>query len=347
MEAQMIHSPSALKTFIDDLPDCKGSVPSLYIDFEGNNLSRNGTLSLITILVEPRHTVHLVDITGLGEQAFQVAGSDQRTLRSIMESEEIVKVFFDIRNDSDALFGLFGIRVSGIEDIQLMELASRNFSKKYVNGLTKCIERDSTLPWGEKQDWRNGKEEGRRLFDPTLGGGYAVFDKRPLSPEITTYCVQDVAHMPALRELYRAKLCDAWWRKIQAETAARIELSQSISYNGKGLHMATGPASWQYWRPSFAEMQSRTLPTNRKDSVLSTATTAGSATSSRGPPVEEHRASLSATFAALNLGRRSVDLDRSDGDSSSFDYEDDDGEDDFKDLTACDSQCGYCGDCDY
>jgi exonuclease 3'-5' domain-containing protein 1 len=82
MEAQMIHSPSALKTFIDDLPDCKGSVPSLYIDFEGNNLSRNGTLSLITILVEPRHTVHLVDITWLGEQAFHngIRGNSQSLL---------------------------------------------------------------------------------------------------------------------------------------------------------------------------------------------------------------------------------------------------------------------------
>jgi hypothetical protein len=111
--------------------------------------------------------------------------------------------------------------------------------------------------------------------------------------------------------------------------------------------MATGPASWQYWRPSVAEMQSRTLLTNMKDSVVSPATTVGSATSISSRPVEEHRARLSATFAALNLGRRSVDLDRSDGDSSGFDYEDDDGEDDFKDLTACDSQCGYCGDCDY
>ena len=342
----MIDSPSALKTFLDHLPDCKDSVPSLYIDFEGNNLSRNGTLSLMTILVEPRHTVHLVDITGLGKQAFQIAGADERTLQSIMESEEIVKVFFDIRNDSDALFGLFGIRVSGIEDIQLMELASRNFSKRYVNGLAKCIERDSTLPFAEKREWRSSKERGRKLFDPTLGGGYAVFDMRPLSTEITTYCVQDVVHMPALREIYRAKLCDAWWRKIETETTARIELSQSISYNGKGLHMATGPASWQYWRPSLAEMQSRTLLTSRRELAVSPspATSAGSEISQ---PVEEHRASLSATFAALNVGQSMMNLGRSYGDSSDFDYDDDDGDDDFEDLTACDGECGYCGNCDY
>jgi exonuclease 3'-5' domain-containing protein 1 len=347
MEAQMIDSPSALKTFIDDLPDCKGSVPTLYVDLEGNNLSRNGTLSLITILVEPRHTVHLVDITGLGKQAFEIAGSEQQTLRSILESEDIIKVFFDIRNDSDALFGLFGVRVSGIEDLQLMELASRNFSKRHVNGLAKCIERDSALPFEERREWRCIKENGRRLFDPSLGGGYGVFDQRPLSTEIQTYCVQDVIHMPALREIYRAKLCDAWWRKIETETTARVRLSQGVSFNGKGMHMATGPASWQYWRPSLAEMQSRTLITSRRDSVVSPAPTAGSATSDRSRPVEGSGIGLIAAFAALDVGRSRVDLGHSSRYLSDFDDDEDDRHDDFGDFSACDSECGYCGSCDH
>jgi exonuclease 3'-5' domain-containing protein 1 len=82
MEAQMIGSPSALKAFIGGLPGLDGPVPSLCIDLEGDNLSRKGTLSLVTISVEPRHTVHLIDVTGLGNQAFQVTGPgpDNRTL---------------------------------------------------------------------------------------------------------------------------------------------------------------------------------------------------------------------------------------------------------------------------
>jgi exonuclease 3'-5' domain-containing protein 1 len=268
MEAQMIDSASALKTFIDSLPDCKGPVPSLYIDLEGNNLSRKGTLSLVTILVEPYHTVHLVDVTGLGDQAFQVAGSDGRTLKNTLESQEIVKVFFDIRNDSDALFGLFGICVGGIEDVQLMELASRSFPKRFINGLAKCVERDSTLPHAEKREWKASKERGHKLFDPNLGGGYAVFDERPLSAEINKYCVQDVLHMPALRELYRAKLCDVWWKKIESETAVRIKLSQGRHFNGQGMHMAKAPAGWEHFRPSLTERLSRTLLTLRRDSAV-------------------------------------------------------------------------------
>ena len=42
---------------------------------------------------------------------------------------------------------------------------------------------------------------------------------------------------------------DAWWAKIQQETTARIALSQSANFNGKGRHMAEAPAGWQSWRP--------------------------------------------------------------------------------------------------
>jgi exonuclease 3'-5' domain-containing protein 1 len=348
MDAQMIDSPSALKDFISSLPDLEGPVPSLYIDLEGNNLSRKGTLSLVTILVEPRHTVHLVDITGLGKQAFQVAGPDDRTLKSILESQGIVKVFFDIRNDSDALFGLFGVRVAGIEDVQLMELASRNFPKRFINGLAKCIERDSTLPYAEKREWKANKERGHKLFDPNLGGGYAVFDERPLSTEISKYCVQDVLHMPALRELYRAKLCDAWWKKIELETAARIKLSQGKNFNGQGMHMAKAPTGWEYFRPNLTERLSRTLLTHRRDSAATSPATIRREMPRQVGSRQEPDSDLTAVLGALSIQGNRSGQGRSYRDEFEFDDEDDsDGDGGDRDFTACDSECGYCGSCTY
>ena len=339
----MIDSPQALKAFLGSLPDLEGPTPSLYIDLEGNNLSRKGTLSLVTILVEPRHTVHLVDVTGLGKLAFHTAGPDGKTLKHILESQEIVKVFFDIRNDSDALFGLFDIRVKGIEDIQLMELASRGFQKRHVNGLAKCIERDSNLPFAVRREWRASKERGHKLFDPNLGGGYAVFDERPLSAEIQKYCVQDVIHMPALRELYRAKLCDGWWRKIEAETTARINLSQGRNFNGQGMHMAKAPAGWEYFRPSLTERSSRTLLTVRRDSATASPPTSRSLASIRTSHTEDPADDILTGFGALSIQGGRSDYGRSYGYSSVSDDEDGDA----RDFTACDSECGYCGSCSY
>ncbi|KAK0301567.1 hypothetical protein LTR82_018244, partial [Friedmanniomyces endolithicus] len=238
MDSKFLDTTAKLEKFLSELGNCDGQPPRLYVDLEGNNLSRNGTLSLVTILLEPEGDVYLIDVTTLGRGAFTTAGIGGRTLQAVLESKDIIKVFFDIRNDSDALFGLYEIRVAGIEDLQLMELASRNFSKRLVNGLAKCIERDSTIPFVERRRWQLVKDNGKHLFDPQRDGSYAVFDQRPLQKDIKEYCTQDVTFMPHLRDIYRRKLCDAWWRKIDVETNGRIQLSQSPSFRGKGQHMA-------------------------------------------------------------------------------------------------------------
>lgn len=265
----MIDSKQQLIAFIDRLPDCKASKPSLYVDLEGNNLSREGTLSLVTVLVEPRRTIHLLDVTELGNDAFTTAGSDGRTIKQLLESAEVRKVFFDIRNDSEALYSLHGIRVQGIEDLQLMELASRISWRKYVNGLAKCIERDAPIPVGEKQRWKSTKKEGCRLFDPALGGSYAVFDQRPLSAEMRSYCVQDVIHMPALRNSYLERLCDVWLEKIEVETRNRIRHSQGQGYVSWGQRKALGPQAWLDWNPSAKQRRSRVLVSLRQGSATS------------------------------------------------------------------------------
>ncbi|KAK3614468.1 hypothetical protein LTR56_026753 [Elasticomyces elasticus] len=195
MESAFLDTPAALANFLSNLGDCDGHSPRFYVDLEGNNLSR------------------------------KVAGRDGRTLQEILESRSMIKIFFDIRNDSDALFSLHGINVAVIEDLHLMELASRNFAKRNINGLAKCIERDNTVSFEEKRTWRAVKDKGKSLFDPHQGGTYAVFDRRPLSSEVMEYCTQDVTLMPHLRDIYRGKLCGAWWKRIEAETNAHILLS--------------------------------------------------------------------------------------------------------------------------
>jgi exonuclease 3'-5' domain-containing protein 1 len=267
MDAFIIDSRWVLRAFIDGLPDSKGTDPSLYIDLKGNNLSRDGTLSLLTILVEPRHTVHLLDITILGVDAFSIAGSGGQTIKRILESRDIVKVFFDIRNASDALFGLYNIRVEGIEDLQLLELASRDSPKEYVNGLATCVERYIPTSTMEKRHWMKAKQRTRGLFGPLMGASYDITDSRPLCRELESSCLKDILHMPALRELYRAKLCNAWLREIEEETTTRIAFSQSKGFIGRGQHMALAPCRWLYWRLDTKEERSHELLTCRRGSI--------------------------------------------------------------------------------
>lgn len=240
----IIDSCDSIASLIDSIVNLPTEPPSLYVDIEGVNLSRHGSVSILQIYVLPLKHTYLIDIVGLGKKAFDTAGNNGETLKTIFESELIPKAFFDIRNDSDALHGHFGIKFAGVEDIQLMELATRAFNRRCVNGLSRCIEKDVQMNGAEKIAWMRAKDKGKALFAPERGGTYEVFNQRPLREDIIQYCVQDVQLLPILWKRYQSKMTPRWSDKVRLETQVRIRSSQSVSYNGKGRHMAMAPAGW-------------------------------------------------------------------------------------------------------
>ncbi|KAK2750967.1 hypothetical protein FQN57_000042 [Myotisia sp. PD_48] len=238
---EFVGSSSSLPGIIDMIYEQPVSPPSLYLDLEGIRLSRHGSISILQIYVSPEKRTYLIDIHVLGHEAFTVAGSNGKTLKTILESPTISKVFFDVRRDSDALYSHFGISLSGVLDLQLMEVASRNSDRSYLHGLSQCVERDAGLSRNQKEQWKLVKDRGIKLFDPQRGGTYDVFNERPLSQDIRKYCTQDVRYMPMLWSVYSLKLTSAWAKKVHEETNNRIVLSQSATFNCQGPRMARSP----------------------------------------------------------------------------------------------------------
>ncbi|KAI9804108.1 MAG: hypothetical protein M1825_001510 [Sarcosagium campestre] len=242
--SSLLDTCSGIVSFLERISNFPTDPPSLYLDLEGEALSRNGSISLLAIYIPVENHAYLVDIHNLKGEAFASCGPDGNTLKHVLESPNIPKVFFDVRNDSDALYAHYGIKLAGIQDIQVMENAARRgglAGKKFLNGLARCIERDCPMTLGKKQRWLARKERGHRLFDPTKGGSYEVFDARPLTKAIVDYCVQDVCFMPQLRNLYWEKLDIVWQLKVEEATKARVLLSQSAGYQPHGRHKALGP----------------------------------------------------------------------------------------------------------
>ncbi|KAF2452288.1 hypothetical protein BDY21DRAFT_388691 [Lineolata rhizophorae] len=151
----------------------------MYIDLEGVDLCREGSLSILTLLIDtgiPTIRVCPIDVYSLGSQAFNTTGIKLKTLKDILQDKKIPKVFFDVRNDSDALFAHFGVTLQGVEDVQLMESVTRmtTRSRKYLNGLAKCVET---------------KEKGERFFKTEHWGSSEIFNQRPIPNDIISYCV--------------------------------------------------------------------------------------------------------------------------------------------------------------
>lgn len=70
----------------------------------------------------------------------------------------------------------------------------------------------------------------------------AVFLERPLSTPLQEYCAQDVLVMPKLLSVYGGRVPHHLAEQTNTETLARVVLSQSANFNGKGRHMAVGPS---------------------------------------------------------------------------------------------------------
>ncbi|KAF7945361.1 hypothetical protein EAE96_010136 [Botrytis aclada] len=220
--------------------------PTMYIDLEGVDLCREGSLSILTLLIDtgiPSMRVCLIDVHFLGPLAFNTTGIKEKTLKDILQDGKIPKVFFDVRNDSDALYAHFGVALQGVEDIQLMESATRTTtsSRKFLNGLAKCIEQ-SGLDSSDLASWKLAKEKGGRLFKAEFGGSYKVFEQRPICNEIISYCVGDVQHLPKLWSKFHFNT-DRWRDLVNDETKKRVEASQKLDYQPHGPDRTLAPWS--------------------------------------------------------------------------------------------------------
>ena len=225
--------------------------PTMYIDLEGVNLCREGSVSILTLLIDtdeiPTRRVYLIDVHVLGTQAFNTTGAKEKTLKDILQDEKIPKVFFDVRNDSDALFAHFGVQLQGVEDVQLMESATRKTtqSRRLLSGLAKCMEINTPMLFGGGGlgSWEQAKDKGERLFKPERGGSYAVFNQRPIPEEIIDYCVGDVQCLPELREKFWGTRTVAWRDLVKEESKKRVAASQRPEYQPHDREKALAPWS--------------------------------------------------------------------------------------------------------
>ena len=252
--AQVIDCVPTLQTLLDKLAGITLSpplldAPSLYFDIEGVQLGRHGSIAIITLFVLSDGSVYLIDVRALGSAAFSTKNRQEYSMKSILEFPGVPKVFFDVRNDSDALFNLYGISLAGVQDLQLMALAANTeglYPSERVPSLARCIERDLPATAELKEDWLEIKKQTSRIFDPKKGGSYDIFNQRPINPQILTYCCHDVVHLPKLWSVYASKICrpdgNGFWRHmVRKATVDRIELSQSEHYDGQAKDKVRGP----------------------------------------------------------------------------------------------------------
>ena len=175
------------------------------VDCEGVNLSRKGALTIITVATEDK--VYIFDVLKLQQAVFSFGFGE------ILEDKSIGKLMFDCREDSDALWHQFNIKLTGVLDLQLLEIlyrrendtatrhepssagytrrSHRPYEVESIYGFRRCLEL-----YVQDDELIKMKNEGKILMKKD----YGVWKKRPLSDELMEYCIVDTTAMFKLYE---------------------------------------------------------------------------------------------------------------------------------------------------
>lgn len=107
---------------------------TIAFDCEGHFLSRKGKLTVACFLGfesgKNMHTAvaYVIDVYAMhGIDVFSISFKSH-SLKSMLESTTTLKLMFDVRTDSDALFHQFGVKLSNVMDVQLLHLAMKRLN---------------------------------------------------------------------------------------------------------------------------------------------------------------------------------------------------------------------------
>jgi hypothetical protein len=197
----VVNDEEGLQEFLSVIDMVDDYDVDIFADTEGENgLGKDFNLNCITIKMVSQNRRLLLDPMALGNKLFDTPArtGKKRTLRQILEDDKIPVIFFDVRADSNAIYGNFGVHLGGVIDQQVMEMATRSRCPTHRNGLNKCIESlpSKYLSPAAKDAFIRRKNTGK--FFCSGPDGYGAFNQRPLPRALEEYAINDVENMPEL-----------------------------------------------------------------------------------------------------------------------------------------------------
>ena len=184
LDAQVVfidsHTSEAFKQCVNELKQSK----VIAYDCEGVRLSRTGKITLLQIAIPEK--IFLIDVMTAGGKEIFVEGG----LKEIIQSEEILKLAYDVRMDSDALFHQHDVLLKNVLDLQLLDIAIRRAAGtlvEYLPSLSKTVNRRLTN--AEILVCEDLKKRVKNMYTSIEDGD--LWARRPLTDDARRYAALD------------------------------------------------------------------------------------------------------------------------------------------------------------
>ncbi|KAI8968699.1 ribonuclease H-like domain-containing protein [Trametes punicea] len=217
----VLHAASTLSRF-----------PVLIVDCEGHNLGMpDGALSILTISDSLAENVFLIDVLALPT----ATDPSLAALLALLSDASVTKVFWDGRGDALELAAAYrGLRIAGVLDLQLVEVASRKASGRETDAM-RLSDFKRGYFWRLQQDIQSnpssfngihrlgglahvvrllGLETGGAGKDPAVvamhkAQGSEIWMRRPLPHRLLNYAGHDAV---LIAQLYARLMQEPWIR---------------------------------------------------------------------------------------------------------------------------------------
>ena len=247
MDHTLVTTPRELEDMNQILSSQPTEAPSLFVHLEGSRISRTGVLSLLAIYVAPLKHTYLIDLVTLGPAAFS---GPSPSLRTILSSPTIPKVFFDVRLPADALFHLHNVELQNVTDLQVWAAALRWSQFTALESKAQCIRKDAgmTKPWN--QTFHPRLEAVQAQLDPARGGSMELWNARPLRADLVQLAIHHAALLSGMMTRYKSVSRNDW-EKIDTVTRRRIKAIHGPPMKGRAKEFLwPRPTTCVIWRMS-------------------------------------------------------------------------------------------------
>ncbi|GAB7361145.1 hypothetical protein MBLNU230_g1179t1 [Neophaeotheca triangularis] len=215
--SEMLHA-------IESVKDTDPTVPLLAVDIEGFD-HVNKTISIVEMSVPLLDNVYIIDTLALGILAFShpAVGLPDLTLRALFESHQIRKIFFDCRSDSEALSKICNVDLQGVEDCQIMDLATRQKGQREkVKALAMVLPQRLHLSDEDKDAWVNAKCWGKLYMLKGQAETERIYAKAQGNRKLIQVILDNEAGLVPASEI----------KKVEEQSASSKPVASSSSSSG-------------------------------------------------------------------------------------------------------------------
>lgn len=176
----------------------------IYLSAKGRGFGEPDGVAILQIIF--LNQMFILDPYKHGLRLFQIASTEDPmyTLQHVLEDPRRLKIGFDVRSLSNYLYSSFGVKMTGILDLQVLSILQQSdIESPFLPSLRTAVlsTKSGPVPKAIRQAVCERTKRSKAFVDQKSGDSTPLY-LRPLPRKVMLYCANDAILLPYLMKSY-------------------------------------------------------------------------------------------------------------------------------------------------